>query len=133
MAELNGRNARNSSLSVLHGLAAEHRVSSPPFLEMLCNPSWLGKVSIKITLEVMEFSIQILPPPPPLPFDGKKTFIFHNFFSCLYYVYYHPIWQERWRKNCYLLLLKCLEPKSWSQKVRLTAVMSALTPPVMKH
>ena len=26
----------------------------------------------------MEFSIQILP--PPTPFDGKKTFFFHNFF-----------------------------------------------------
>ena len=24
----------------------------------------------------MEFSIQILPPLPPPPFDGKKTFIF---------------------------------------------------------
>ena len=37
----------------------------------------------KKTLKVMEFSIQILTPPPPPPFDGKKTFNFHNFFLCL--------------------------------------------------
>ena len=63
----------------------------------------------------------------------KKPFFFHNFFLCLYNVYDHQIWRELWRKNWYLLLLKCLEPKSWSQKVRLTAVISALTPPVMKN
>ena len=27
-------------------------------------------------------------------FDGKKTLIFHNFFLCLYYVYYHQIWRN---------------------------------------
>ena len=40
----------------------------------------LGKVSIKRTLKVMEFSIQILPPPA---FDGKKIICFHNFLYVL--------------------------------------------------
>ena len=66
-------------------------------------------------------------PPPPLWWN--KNIFFHNFFLCLYYVYYHQSWRELWRKNSYLLHLKCLEPKSWSQKVWLTAVISALTPP----
>ena len=56
-----------------------------------------------------------------------------QFFLCLYYLYNHQIWRELWWKNWYLLLLKCLEPKNWSQKVRLTAVIFALTPPVMKN
>ena len=35
----------------------------------------------KKTFELMEFSIQILPPPPhpPHPLLWKKTFVFHNF------------------------------------------------------
>ena len=39
----------------------------------------------KETLKVMEFSIQILPPPP----RWKQNIYFSQFFLCLYYVYYH--------------------------------------------
>ena len=45
----------------------------------------------KKTLKVMEFSIQILPPPP---FDGIKTFVFHNFVLCLHCVSFDQIWRE---------------------------------------
>ena len=51
--------------------------------EWRSNQSMLGKVSIKKTLKVMEFSIQILPPTRPL-----------------------------WWKNWYLHLLKCFEQES---------------------
>ena len=82
----------------------------------------LGKVSIQNKIKSYRIFHPNFTPPPP-PFDGKKTFFFHNILLCLYYVYYHQIWRELWRKNCYLLFLKCLEPKSWSQKIRQTAVI----------
>ena len=53
----------------------------------------------------------------------------HQFILCLYYLYNHQIWRELWRQNWYLLLLKCFLGESGSQKVRLTAGISTLTPP----
>ena len=70
------------------------------------------------------------PNPLPLPFWWKTYF-----FSIFFYVFIMFIinkFGENFEENWYLFLLKYLEPKSWSEKVRLTAVNSALTPPVWK-
>ena len=61
--------------------------------------------------------------------NKKKSTIF----VCLYYLYNHQIWRELWRKNWYLLLLKCFLGESGSEKVRLTAGISTLTPPIIKN
>jgi len=93
------------------------------------NISILGKVTIK---KIKSYGIvhQIFTPTPLL---WKKAFVFHNFVLCLYYSYNHQIWREPQRKNLYLLLLKCLEQKSGSWKVWLTAGIFTLTPPLNKR
>ena len=126
------------STIILFHLVKQHRHQyqlfsfSPIFSSLKVNNSaFLRELFIKKNkLKVMEFSIQIFPPPPnPNPLRWKKNIFLPQFFLWLY----DQIWRELWRKIWYLLLLKCLEPKSLSQKVQLTAVISALTPPVMKN
>ena len=95
------------------------------------NNNDLGKVSKKIKM-VGFIQCSSHPSQPGRALDKKKS-KFTQFFLCLYHLYNHQIWRELWRKNWYLLLLKCFGGQSESQKVWLTAGISTLTPPIRKN
>ena len=80
----------------------------------------IGKVSIKKNIKNYGIFHQNFTQPP---FDEKKHFFVMSFMFII----------TKFGKNEFISAsFKMFEPKSWSQKVRLPAVISALNPPVMK-